>query len=41
VVFDSAQGLASLQKLFGPFPQIVGKGDHAKVGEPWTGKAPY
>ncbi|KAH6916679.1 ATP binding protein [Coprinopsis sp. MPI-PUGE-AT-0042] len=30
VVFDSAQGLASLQKLFGPFPQIVGKGDYAK-----------
>jgi len=30
VVFDSAQALISLQRLFGPFPQIVGKGDYAK-----------
>ncbi|TEB38635.1 ATP binding protein [Coprinellus micaceus] len=30
VLFDSAQGLLSLQKLVGPFPQIVGKGDYAK-----------
>ncbi|KAF5332764.1 hypothetical protein D9611_005090 [Ephemerocybe angulata] len=31
VIFDSAQALISLQKLFGPFPQIVGKGDYAKA----------
>ncbi|KII91306.1 hypothetical protein PLICRDRAFT_89630 [Plicaturopsis crispa FD-325 SS-3] len=29
VVFDSAQALATLQKLYGRFPRIVGKGDYA------------
>lgn len=30
VIFDSAQALISLQKIYGAFPQIVGKGDYAK-----------
>ena len=30
-IFDSAQALITLQKLFGLFPRIVGKGDHAGV----------
>ncbi|KAJ2913825.1 hypothetical protein MD484_g6581, partial [Candolleomyces efflorescens] len=30
VVFDSAQALTTLQKHFGPFPQIIGKGDFSK-----------
>ncbi|KAJ2925516.1 hypothetical protein H1R20_g11576, partial [Candolleomyces eurysporus] len=34
VVFDSAQALISLQRLFGPFPQIVGKGDFAQARLP-------
>ncbi|KAJ7492146.1 Sec1-like protein [Mycena latifolia] len=29
VIYDSAQALLSLQKLYGLFPRIVGKGDHA------------
>ncbi|KAJ7103057.1 Sec1-like protein [Mycena belliarum] len=29
VIYDSAQALHSLQKLYGSFPRIVGKGDHA------------
>ncbi|CAA7268102.1 unnamed protein product [Cyclocybe aegerita] len=30
VVFDSAQALLTIQKLFGVFPQIIGKGDYAQ-----------
>ncbi|KAJ2936455.1 hypothetical protein H1R20_g632, partial [Candolleomyces eurysporus] len=30
VVFDSAQALITLQKHFGSFPQIIGKGDFSK-----------
>ncbi|KAF8167419.1 Sec1-like protein [Crassisporium funariophilum] len=30
VVFDSAQALLTIQKLFGTFPQIIGKGDYAQ-----------
>ncbi|RXW24090.1 hypothetical protein EST38_g1761 [Candolleomyces aberdarensis] len=30
VVFDSTQALMTLQKHFGPFPQIIGKGDFSK-----------
>ncbi|KAJ4002193.1 Sec1-like protein [Lentinula boryana] len=29
VLFDSAQALVTLQKLFGLFPRLLGKGDHA------------
>jgi hypothetical protein len=31
VIYDSAQALATFQKLYGLFPRIVGKGDHASV----------
>ncbi|KJA28481.1 hypothetical protein HYPSUDRAFT_62119 [Hypholoma sublateritium FD-334 SS-4] len=30
VIFDSAQALLAIQKLYGPFPQIIGKGDYAQ-----------
>ncbi|KAF9567845.1 Sec1-like protein [Agrocybe pediades] len=30
VVFNSAQALLTIQKLFGTFPQIIGKGDYAQ-----------
>ena len=30
-VYDSAQALVTLQKLFGPFPRILGKGNFAFV----------
>ncbi|KAF9531871.1 ATP binding protein [Crepidotus variabilis] len=30
ILFDSAQALLSLQKLYGSFPQIIGKGDFAQ-----------
>ncbi|KAE9392933.1 Sec1-like protein [Gymnopus androsaceus JB14] len=29
VVYDSAQALITIQKLFGSFPRLLGKGDHA------------
>ncbi|KAL0951737.1 hypothetical protein HGRIS_008409 [Hohenbuehelia grisea] len=29
VIYDSAQALITLQKLYGAFPRIIGKGDHA------------
>ncbi|KIK07306.1 hypothetical protein K443DRAFT_627291 [Laccaria amethystina LaAM-08-1] len=29
VIFESSQALLTLQRLYGPFPQIVGKGDYA------------
>jgi vacuolar protein sorting-associated protein 33A len=31
VIFDAAQALVTFQKIYGPFPRIVGKGDHAAV----------
>ena len=31
-VYDSSQALHTLQKLFGLFPRLVGKGDSAEVG---------
>jgi hypothetical protein len=31
VIFDSAQALLTIQKLYGTFPQIIGKGDYAQV----------
>lgn len=31
VIYDSAQALLTLEKLYGLFPRIVGKGDHAAV----------
>ena len=31
VIFNSMQALSSLQKLYGSFPRIVGKGDYAAV----------
>lgn len=31
VIFDSSQALVMLQKLYGLFPRIVGKGDYAGV----------
>jgi hypothetical protein len=31
-VYDSAQALVTLEKLYGLFPRIIGKGDHASVG---------
>jgi len=31
VIYDSAQALISLQRLFGLFPRILAKGDHAAV----------
>jgi hypothetical protein len=30
-IYDSSQGLATLQRLYGLFPRIVGKGDQAAV----------
>jgi len=30
-IYDSSQALHTLQKLFGLFPRIIGKGDHAGV----------
>ncbi|KAF8807938.1 Sec1-like protein [Phlegmacium glaucopus] len=30
VIFDSTQALLTIQKLFGTFPQIIGKGDYAQ-----------
>lgn len=30
-MFDSTQALLTIQKLFGPFPKIVGKGDYAQA----------
>lgn len=30
-IFDSAQALVTLQKLFGPFPRVLGKGNFAFV----------
>lgn len=30
-IYDSAQALVTLQKLFGPFPRILGKGNFALV----------
>lgn len=30
-IYDSAQALVTLQKLFGPFPRILGKGTFAFV----------
>ena len=30
-IYDSSQALHTLQKLFGLFPRITGKGDHAGV----------
>ncbi|KDR85656.1 hypothetical protein GALMADRAFT_218752 [Galerina marginata CBS 339.88] len=30
IVFDSAQALLAIQKIFGPYPQIIGKGDYAQ-----------
>lgn len=30
VIFDSAQALLTIQRLYGPFPQIIGKGDYAQ-----------
>ena len=30
-IYDSSQALHTLQKLFGLFPRIIGKGDHAAV----------
>lgn len=32
IVYDSAQALLTFQKLYGPFPRIIGKGDCAGVG---------
>lgn len=31
VIYDSSQALVMLQKLYGLFPRIVGKGDYAGV----------
>jgi hypothetical protein len=31
VVYNSAQALVTLQRLYGLFPRIVGKGDYAAV----------
>lgn len=31
VIYNSAQALATLQKLYGLFPRIIGKGDYAAV----------
>ncbi|KAF8963846.1 ATP binding protein [Flammula alnicola] len=31
IIFDSAQALLTVQKLFGNFPQIIGKGDYAQA----------
>ena len=31
MIFDSAQALLTIQKLFGTFPQIIGKGDYAQA----------
>lgn len=30
-VYNAAQALVTLEKLYGLFPRIVGKGDHAAV----------
>jgi hypothetical protein len=30
-IFDASQALHTIQKLFGLFPRIIGKGDHAGV----------
>lgn len=31
MIFDSTQALLTIQKLFGTFPQIIGKGDYAQA----------
>lgn len=30
-IYDASQALHTVQKLFGLFPRIIGKGDHAGV----------
>jgi hypothetical protein len=30
-IYDASQALHTIQKLFGLFPRVVGKGDHAGV----------
>ncbi|TFK56782.1 Sec1-like protein [Heliocybe sulcata] len=30
-IYESAQALLTLRKIYGPFPRIIGKGDHAAV----------
>ncbi|KAF8910066.1 Sec1-like protein [Gymnopilus junonius] len=30
IIFDSAQALLTIQRLFGHFPQVIGKGDYAQ-----------
>lgn len=32
VIFNSAEALMTLEKLYGLFPRVVGKGDYAEVG---------
>jgi vacuolar protein sorting-associated protein 33A len=34
VIFDSMEALVTLQKLYGRFPRIIGKGDYAAVSQP-------
>jgi vacuolar protein sorting-associated protein 33A len=36
-IYDSAQALVTLQKLYGLFPRVVGKGDFASVGRHFCG----
>ncbi|EEB91605.1 hypothetical protein MPER_10010, partial [Moniliophthora perniciosa FA553] len=36
VIYDSAQALITIQKLFGIFPRILGKGNHAASSAPDT-----
>ena len=31
MIFDSTQALLTIQKIFGTFPQIIGKGDYAQA----------